>query len=307
MTAPIDPRDLAAEEASQRAVDAEKEEPREGIKEGLHFDLPNDDYHSLTDWYSSTQLKRALPEQYKEGGSQEALDFGKLFHGIVLEPDNLDEFVVADPFEIGVKKDGSRATNPTNTDAWRDFVAETEAAGRTIISPEWWERAHLMRDAVMAHGEARELVFSDDGQSEVSAFAADGAGIKHKARFDRLYSDRAVSVDLKSTFSQPGEHHLTKAVIKYGYELSAAHYLTVAQLLDLKVYDFTLVFVEKAEPYRVTVADLDALLIRRGRDLREKAMDRLLGNAEPYDGATGRLYLTCPNWALPDDLDMEIH
>lgn len=300
----LDPRDLAAEERSELMAQADKEEGEpQGIKPGLHFDLPNDDYHALTDWFSSTQLKRALPEDYKEGGSQEALDFGSLFHAVSLEPDNVAHYLPADPFEIGLKADGSRADNPLNTRRWKDFVTEAEQDGKSIVPQDWWDRAQWMRDAIATHPEARELVFSDDGESEVSAFATDANGLRHKARFDRLIP--ATGVDLKSTNAQPGEYNLTKTVIAYGYELSAAHYLAVADLLDLKLEKFTLVFVGKTEPYRVTVCDLDDIFLRRGRELREKAIERLLQRADSYEGATGRLLLTCPLWALPN-IEMEM-
>lgn len=276
----------------------------EGDLTGLHEGMPNDVYHGHTDWWSSTQLKKALPEHYKPGGSQEALDFGTLVHTVVLEPDSLSHYLPVDPYEVGVKKDGSRASVPTNTDAWKDFAAQAEADGKSVISHEWWESAHRMREAILDHAEARELLFSDDGRSEVSAFATDADGIRHKARFDRLLPGHAV--DLKSTMSQPGEHHLTSTVMAYGYHLSAAHYLAVADLLDLKIDDLTLVFVGKTEPWRVTVCDLDALLIGHGHRLRALALDRLRGQAEPYEGASGRLTLTCPFWALPDDIEVEI-
>lgn len=276
----------------------------EGDLTGLHTDMSNADYHAQTDWLSSTQLKAALPEHYKTGGSQEALDFGTLVHTVVLEPDNADHYLPVDPYEVGVKKDGSRASVPTNTDAWKDFAAQAEADGKSVISHEWWESALRMREALLGHSEARELLFSDDGRSEVSAFATDADGIRHKARFDRLIPGHGV--DLKTTMAQPGEHHLTSTVMTYGYQLSAAHYLTVAELLDLKIDNLTLVFVSKVEPYRVTVCDLDALLIGHGHRLRALALDRLHGQAEPYEGATGRLILTCPFWALPDDIEVEI-
>lgn len=276
------------------------------IKAGLHFDLPNDDYHALTDWWSSTQLKRALPELYDEGSmSQAALDFGTLVHSVVLEPDNLDRYIPADAKEIGVKADGTRADNPTNTKAWRTFVAEAELDGKVIVSQADWDRAHLMRDALLAHGEAAELLFSSDGQSEVSAFAVDGTGVRHKARFDRLVP--GVGVDLKTTGSKPGEDSLTRVVINFLYELSASHYMAVAELLKLSLEQFTWVFVSKSEPYRVTVADADFLLIDRGRVLRERALERLTNPAvDAYQGATGRLTLTCPPWASPYDSEMEI-
>ncbi|HWU20933.1 MAG TPA: PD-(D/E)XK nuclease-like domain-containing protein [Nocardioides sp.] len=284
------------------------------IKPGLHFDLPNDDYHALTDWWSSTQLKRALPELYDEGSmSQAALDFGTLVHSVVLEPDNLSQYVAADAAVIGLKADGTKADNPTSTKAWKLFVAESESDGKVIVTQDDWERAHRMRDAILAHGEAAELLFSGDGLSEVSAFCTDEDGIQHKARFDRLVPDSVI--DLKTTGSRPGEDSLTRTVIGFLYDLSASHYLDVADLLDLDVERFTWVFVGKTEPYRVTVADASKEFIERGRTLRDRALNRLCGDAEPYEGATGRLTLTPPPWArlslpaagIPADFEWSIN
>lgn len=272
---------------------------------GLHTNLSNDEYHALTDWYSSSQLKAALPESYKPfTGTTDALDFGTLFHTVVLEPDNLSGYVALDANKIGVKADGTPAQNPTMTGAWKKAVAEAESDGLTVIAQDALDRAFAMRDAITNHPEANELMFADGGTNEESAFAVDENGIRHKARFDRRIP--GAIVDLKSTASQPGADSLTKAVLNYGYEVSAAHYLTVAELLGLDAPTFTLVFVGKTAPYHVTVADLDDLLIMRGNNLRALALERIGQQVEPYEGASGRLILTCPMWALPYDDEMEI-
>lgn len=267
------------------------------IKPGLHFDLPNEDYHGLADWLSSTQLKRQLPELYDEGSmSQAALDFGTLVHSVVLEPDNLGHYEPADAVEIGVKADGSRADNPTSTKAWKAFVSQAEADGKTIVAKEDWDRAHAMRDALWNHAEARPLLFGDDGESEVSAFVTDGEGVPLKARFDRLLPGAVV--DLKTTGSRPGAESLTKTVVNFLYDLSATHYLTVADLLDLDAHLFTWVFVTKTEPHMVTVADASDAFIERGRILRDRALTRLLDpQLDRYEGASERLLLTPPSWA----------
>jgi hypothetical protein len=56
----------------------------------------------------------------------------------------------------------------------------------------------------------------------------------------------------------------------------------------------------------VTVTELDELFIMRGRHLRDLALERAHNQAEPYEGASGRLTLLCPEWALPYDDEMEI-
>ena len=98
---------------------------------------------------------------------------------------------------------------------------------------------------------------------------------------------------------------LARAVVDYGYETSAAHYLAVADALGLDVQAFCLIFVTKTEPYRVTVADLDATFLERGRALRAKAIERALNpTADAYEGATGFLTIGCPRWAALYETEM---
>lgn len=262
---------------------------------GLYDDIPNDAYHAETDWLSSSMLKALLPEHYKTGGSQEALDFGTLFHTAVLEPDNLDEYVALDAVKIGVKADGTPAQNPTMTAAWKRAVTEAETDGKTVIAQDWLDKALAMRDAVLAHPTAADLLYERDGQAEESAFALVD-GVPCRARFDKRIP--GVILDLKSTSGKPGHKAIGGAVIDYGYDLSAAHYLAVAEALDLDVQAFGLIFVSKTAPYYVTVCDLDETFLTRGRALRARAIERHRNPAEPpYEGATGFLTLDCPRWA----------
>lgn len=268
---------------------------------GLIADLPNDTYHAQTDWLSSTQLKRYLPERYTQGGSQEALDFGTLFHTVVLEPGNLDGYAVLDAEKIGVKADGTPAANPTATLAWKNAVNEAKADGKTVIAQADWDKAHAMADAIHAHPTAPSLLVEGEGAYEESAFWVDETtGLRHKARFDRRIP--GAIVDLKSTTAKPGGDSLVRTVIDYGYDLAAAHYLAVAAGLDLDVQAFAFVFCTKTEPYRVTVAELDEDFLARGRILRALAIARATDPAAPaYEGAAGYLTLSAPRWARLDE------
>ena len=266
---------------------------------GLHADITNDDYHADTEWLSSSVLKRYLPEHYKPGGSQDALDFGTLFHTVVLEPNNLAGYVVLDAAAIAGDnpKTGRPYDSPTMTAKYKAAVAEAAQDGRTVVAQADWDKAHAMRDAVAKHETAARLLFSEDGASEVSAFAVDEDGVRHKARFDRHIP--GVIVDLKSTSGKPGKDSIARAVVDYGYDLSASHYLAVAELLGLDVQAFAFVFVGKEEPHHVTVCDLDEAFLARGRALRDKALRRHLDPAEPrYEGADGFLTIPAPPWAI---------
>lgn len=266
---------------------------------GLYADMTNEAYRAEADWASSSTLKRLLPERYKTGGSQDALDFGTLFHTAVLEPDNLADYVALDADKIGLKSDGTPAQNPTMTAAWKRAVAEAESDGRIVIAQADLDRALAMADALKAHEVANNLIHEIEGTFEESAFAVVD-DLACRARFDKRIP--GAIIDLKSTSAQPGRDSLERTIINYGYDLSAAHYLAVAQELGLDADAFALVFVEKVEPYRVTVVDLDESFLARGRVLRQRALDRMHNNADPYEGAAGYLTLTCPRWAELEEI-----
>lgn len=248
------------------------------------LDMSSADYHAETDWLSSSMLKALLPEHYKPGGSQEALDFGTLFHTAVLEPDDLAGYVALDAETIGVKADGTPAQNPTMTAAWKRAVAEVAADGRTVVAQGDLDRAIAMRDAILAHDTAAELIYKREGANEVSAFAEVDSQ-QCRARFDRHIG--GVIVDLKSTSAKPGRRSLGYAIRDYGYDLSAAHYLAVAEALGIDVQAFCLVFVGKEPPHYVTVVDLSEQTIQQGRAMRQQAIDRHLGLEDAYEGASG--------------------
>lgn len=272
---------------------------------GIVEDLDNDEYHAEQAHLSSSRLKALLPEHFKTGGSSEALPFGTLFHTVVLEPELAEGYVVLDAHAIAGDnpKTGKPYDAPQMTARFKAAVAEAKADGRTVVAQADWDRAHAMRDAILSHDTARRLLFEEDGRAELSAFAIDEDDIAHKARFDKLIT--GVGIDLKSTSGKPGEDSIARSVIDYGYDLSAAHYLAVADLLGIELQAFAFVFVGK-EPlpngiHPVTVCDLDETFLARGRALREKAIRRHLDPAEPrYQGASGFLTLTAPAWARKD-------
>lgn len=246
---------------------------------GLHDDMPNDTYHAQADYLSSTVLKGYLPERYKQATSRDALDFGSAFHTRALgEGDAIDVW---------------------DFSSWRSKAAEearelSDELGCIPILAADSDRIDAMVKAIHDHDTAAELLYRREGQAEESAFA-EVDGIPCRARFDKRIP--GLILDLKSTSAKPGPESIRRAVIDYGYDLSAAHYLAVADALELDVQGFAFVFVAKVEPYFVTVCDLDETFLARGRALRALAIERHQHKADAYEGATGFYTLTCPRWA----------
>lgn len=257
------------------------------MEAGIYEDLPNAEYHSQTEWVSSTQIKRHLPEQYKPSDSTVAKDFGSALHNTVLG--------TPEPFDL---VDAATWTGK----AAKDQQAASWAAGRIALLSKDVPIIHAMAEAVLHHDEARTLLREVSGLNEVSVFAEDYRGMKVKARFDRLIEDSAgnrTGIDLKSFTGKPGKHSIAKAVIDYGYDVQQAHYEETAVAGGIPLDRFVLIFVSKEPPHYVQVAELDANFLRRGRTLREIGIDRMLNPemVDSYEGASGTLKLSLPRWA----------
>lgn len=250
------------------------------IAAGVYTDLSNEAYHSETDWLSSSQLKRFLPEHYRTAPPTDRsnLDFGTALHTTVL---GAGEPVI-----------------PVTAASWVGKTAQEEraqayASGGVPVLEKQLPQLHAMAAAVAAHGEASRLLTA--GKPEVSVFA-EVDGVKCKARFDWLADGYAV--DLKTTASKPGRD-LAKAVTDFGYDVSADHYLRVASAAGLDVSEFWHVWVGKDSPHYVTVTDMDSSFYDRAAVLRELALERWAHPemVESYPGAYSRLTLSAPRWA----------
>lgn len=256
------------------------------MEPGVYDDLPWEEYHQARDWVSTGLLKSRLPEHYKKSAttSRDALDFGIAFHTTILG--------VGEPVVPVVAS--SWATNQAKED--RDTVYAS--GGIPLLSKEL-PRLDAMRDAVEAHSEAYSLLFERTGSAEVSVFA-EVEGVPSKCRFDRLLD--GVGVDVKTTTAKPDPHELTRAVISYGYDLQAVHYLAVAKAAGIELDSFAFVMVGKDEPHHVTVCYLDDAFMARGAVLRDLALQRFLHPqmVDAYPGQTQPLTLSLPRWANLD-------
>jgi len=269
------------------------------------------DYHADTTTLSASSAKILLGKRPPSGDS-DALSLGRLVHLLLLEPARVDEYAVLDPNIIGVKANGERADNPTATKAWKDAVFAAKTSGLTVVSPQFWGKAGRMAAAVMAHPEASRLL-AGATETELSAYATHPSGAEVRARFDAVWPGESL-IDIKTTRNaDPAEFGRT--VHAFGYHVSAANYLDIANANGLGVKRFDLICVENepnlAGDYRVSVLELHPDAIDRGRDLMAQACDRWLAlgkRVELPDYGTDRHQIDLPPWAYDydDDLDLKI-
>ena len=175
------------------------------------------------------------------------------------------------------------------TKAGKESDAAVEAAGKTPMSAEEWDKAHAMAAKVSAEFPLNY------GSAEVSLYG-DINGTAIKGRVDYL-TDSAI-VDLKTTATPlwkfDGEIYARR------YHLQAAWYLTLAELNGLDADRFVLVAVGKTAPYLTRAWTLRESAIAVGRDLMREALkiyDRCVMFSEWPATNDADATIGLPSWA----------
>lgn len=279
---------------------------------GIYADIPDAIYHddpvpggSLSSTGARQLLSSPAIFRYRQTHREETrtFDIGHAVHALVL---GVGMRVVEIP------ADKLAANGAASTKAAKEFIDETRAAGQIPLKGGDFYPIRMMAEAVLAHPTARRLL-EQDGIPEASIFAPDPiTGEWMRARPDYLperTSGPTVAVDLKTADSaHPG--NFRRSAAKWGYHQQAPYYLdalTTVRGDDAPVMRF--VVVEKSEPWLVSVCELDAEAIDRGRELNRAALDlwhrcRETGLWPGYGDEVHRISL--PMWALFDDDDDEI-
>lgn len=274
---------------------------------GLHK-IPEAQYHADTASLSASGAKVLLGRRPPSEDS-DAIQFGRLVHVVLLEPERLDEYAVLNAETIGLKKDGTKADNPKNTTAWKDAVFEAKRDGLTIIDGQTLIHAQALADAVRNHPEAARLL-AQATDHELSAYAEHPSGALVRARFDLV--GPGFIADIKTTPDADPEN-FGRVVNALMYHVSAAVYLDVARANGLTVDRFDLICVEK-EPtpggdYRVSVLEIHPDAIEKGRELMAEACERWLALGKRVDLPSygpDRHVVDLPPWAYDDLADIEI-
>lgn len=142
-------------------------------------------------------------------GSEE-VDLGTHVHCAILEPD-----VFAGTYR-NAPAGGRTAADKARVEA---FAEHCKAGGKICLDADTYDMVIAMRDSVLAHPTARDLL-TGDGISESSIFG-ELDGVRVKCRPDRLIRERNILVDVKKTASIDEFH---RSVIKFRYHVQHAFY-----------------------------------------------------------------------------------
>ena len=215
--------------------------PRRDVLPGINFP----DYRALPAVNAST-LNRMEPqfdgcpaesrheflamvgEAKKDEEATEAQAFGTLYHSFILEPERfkaetvvLNDAVREACFAASPKAKGfSKALK-----AYKDWKAEQDAAGRTVVDEGEILRMDAMRDAILADPDIAEELAAEDARLELTILfgwpLGNGEFLQCKARLDHVQKETIL--DLK-TAREVEPEHFARSAVRYGYDRQLAFY-----------------------------------------------------------------------------------
>ncbi|MBL4651293.1 MAG: PD-(D/E)XK nuclease-like domain-containing protein [Flavobacteriales bacterium] len=275
--------------------------PSKEFKPGLYDGVSNSDYHASSA-IGSTSLKIAGESMhlYKlsiDGNLPfnvtDAIRLGTTVHKRVLEPETFNE-------DIAIKPD--LPWSKANKIILQEFADVNQ--GKTIITKDQAEISRLMCESVRSHPEVIEMgLLSNSNEFESSGFYVDqGTGLSCKYRPDVKSS--WMLADLKTTVDV-SPSGFSRTIQKFGYHISAAHYLEgERQLFGLNHEQFIFIVVSSKYPFSVAVYTLDECSLQRGYELRERYLARINDCTEkgvwPLMNGGGSQSIGIPNWGYYD-------
>lgn len=207
----------------------------------------------------SASRLRALyksPLHFKEPQvDTEPQKFGTLAHTALLEPHNLDKYVVMPETRMN---GGKEVKFVRNGQAWEEFQAQYPNAAGFITAK---EMADVKRLAASVHSNPSALA-AMKGEYEVTLLWDDPLFGKAKARLDILGEGFAADIKTASEISPWGFY---RACRRYGYHIQAAWYLRGMTFCNLGDNIFRFIAVEPKAPFDSAVYRCDDIFIAEGK------------------------------------------
>lgn len=231
--------------------------------------MTNAEYHadrsaiskSGLDWIRKSPAHfyaRYLDPNRKPQKKTEALIIGSAVHKAILEPIEFsDEFMIAP--EINRRSNDGKQL-------YAEFQQRYE--GKELITMETYDTIMRMRDSVIAHPVASELLTG--GVAEQSIFWTDPVtGSQCKCRPDYTTKHRIIA-DVKTTDDASPEA-FGRSAAKYRYHVQAPYYVDGYEAYTGEVCEgFVFIAVEKSPPYAVAIYFVDGDTMSLGRELYQR-------------------------------------
>ena len=194
----------------------------------------------------------------------EAMLFGTLCHGAVLEPELLSTSFAVQLADVDYRR--SSKVGKANMEA-------LESKGLPVIKYDKYQEAIAMATAVKAHADAKNILVNSVGQNEKPVFWEE-QGVKCKGKIDRYLTELNVIVDYKTSNDISLDKFYWK-VKDFGYLLQLAHYQAgIKAITGAEAYPGVLIVAQESEaPYPVVVYEIPQELIDEAHAKRRELLD----------------------------------
>lgn len=262
------------------------------MQPGIYPNMSDAEYRA-TKAVSCSTLKRFAEAPAKAlvpSKDSAAMNAGRLIHSALLEPHKFDSLYARTTLERRGTKD------------WKE---EEAASGKTLLKAAEFDELATIRDAVMSHPTARELL-APGLEPEASVFWQDEAtGLLCRGRVDGLRRDQRIIVDLKTTvdaspddFSRGAanwRHHWQEAFYRHGVKAAPGGF---------EADRFIFIAVEREPPFLIGIYELSPGAVAQGkrevmRALHEYAECKRTGIWPGY--APEIVMVDLPLWAMEEE------
>lgn len=229
------------------------------MEPGVYNGIPAETYHAGPGINVSSLkelAKEGGPARVRYGARREtkALEFGRLIHTAVLEPDDLDNQYY--PVNLGQLN--------AKTKAYQE--AELQAAGREIVRRVEYDEALRIRDGVLHNPVARDMLAPGHVTEQSFYWIDEETGVLCRGRADGARADYQVLFDLKSTFDATFDG-FGKSIDEYKYYWQDAWYQDGwSHAAGWTPQAFIFIAVEKERPYLTAAYEIEEEKRMTGRD-----------------------------------------
>jgi excisionase family DNA binding protein len=238
---------------------------------GLTKGIPNADYHGSDELSRSTasSLLTTSPEKVRwerdnPRPSSLPLIMGGCFHGMVLEPECLDDEYAVKPTDI----DGKSPLTKYYKESFAEMQEERPEA--QWLKADEWKTCLGMAEAIMSNPVYTHYASDVEAIAEGSGYF-DYNGAKCKVRPD-LYTSDGTIIDLKST-QDASAAGFRKSVRNFGYDFQSCWYIEAMRAMGLPARQFIFCVVEKVAPFSVATYTLTESEIDRHKPRMQRACD----------------------------------
>lgn len=175
------------------------------------------------------------------------------------------------------------------------WAQEQRDNGLTPVSPEDMRAVNGMRDSILAHPKARQLL-EQATEREVSVFA-DVEGVPSRARLDAMGD--GIGIDLKTSRKTANATGFSRSSGDLGYHVQEGWYRDTLSACGIELDRFLFIVVEKTAPYLVGVNEHDVIFREMGKAAAGEARRRYRHGMETGEWpgySTDIEYASPPAW-----------